>query len=175
MSMLTAAGRFIRTYSTGVVAATISVVFATYMLLTGGGSGNGGVSPVLVRHQPVQSPLKERPEQPITPTRRIVAPPLPVVGDMIITGSITPPEKQPSSTQRQQPRRIAPAGPPPRYVLRFAAPQVALVEGAGRLWRVQPGDILPGAGRVVRIEERSRNRWVVKTFDGRRMREISSR
>jgi len=140
MKPLSALVRFVKTYSTGVVAASISVSFAAYMLITGGGGGGLTVDgPVVVHH--VQ---KTTPKEPL---------------------------RKPLRSARKRPGgRNA-----PQYVLRFATPDVALVEGSGRLWSVEPGDILPGAGRVIRIENRGHDHWVVKAYDGRTIREIGSR
>jgi len=176
MSLAGQIAGFVKTYSTGVVAAGFSITFATYMLITGGaGGGTGGQPRVVVRHVPVASPLKERLEVSIVPNHTIGEERIPPAGDMLITGSIGRAGKE--SLLRRPLRRGARkrGSGRTRYVLRFATPDVALVEGSGRMWSVEPGDILPGAGRVVRIETRGRDRWVVKTFDGRRIREISGR
>ncbi len=170
---------FVRTYSTGVIAATVSVGFAGYMLITGGPGGGGGlpVVQVAVRHVPVHSPLKEAPEYAIAPRNRITGQPLPALNDQLITGSIDVAKTRPAK-QTEKPAPVRPPEEPrkpPRYVLRFAAERMALVEGAGRLWRVEPGDILPGAGRVLDIRQRKRGQWVVRTFDGRRYRDIGAR
>ena len=51
------------------------------------------------------------------------------------------------------------------YVVLGARDQVALVEGRYGERAVRPGDILPGAGRVERIE-RQDGEWVVLTDQG---------
>ncbi|MCI4679796.1 hypothetical protein K9U39_11750 [Rhodoblastus acidophilus] len=51
------------------------------------------------------------------------------------------------------------------FVLRDAGHGHALIEGAGRMEEVQPGDILPGGALVERIE-RHGQRWVVRTDRG---------
>ena len=177
MNPLSALVHFVKTYSTGVVAATMSVSFAGYMLISGGaGTGLNIGDPVAVRHVAVESPLSRRLEESITPAR-VIGDNRPLVNDdMLITGSV-------GKAAPKEPRLEAPRHSDKRpreqeradYVLRFATSDVALVEGSGRLWSVEPGDMLPGAGRVIRIEKRGRDRWVVKTNDGRTIREISSR
>ncbi len=177
MNPLSALVRFVKTYSTGVVAATISVSFAAYMLVTGGdGNGLKIDTPVVVHHVPVKSPLKERLEIAIAPTRKTTDGKPLVIEDMLITGSIQKTTPKESLRKPLRSARKRPGGrTTPHYVLRFATPDVALVEGSGRLWSVEPGDILPGAGRVIRIENRGHDHWVVKAYDGRTIREIGSR
>ncbi len=176
MIMLSRLGQWMKTYSTGVIAAAVSVTFAGYMVLTGGKDAGLPESPVVVHHVPVVSPLRERLEVSIVPNHRQAARTLPVRGDMLITGSVTRASAKGSLLRRPpQQGRTTGRRNRPHYVLRFATREIALVEGSGRMWSVEPGDILPGAGRVVRIERRKRNHWVLKTFDGRNIREIGSR
>ena len=175
MSILSSLSAFFRDNSLGIVSAMASVGFAGYMLVFGGGGGGAGLmgGSVVVSHVPVNSPLKERPQQALTPTRyRTIARRLPEE-DLLITGSLRAqaPEGPPEGAARARSAREA---PPVSYVLRFATPDIALVEGSGRLWSVGRGDLLPGAGRVVDIEQRARDRWVVKTFDGKTIQEIGA-
>ncbi len=168
--------QFLKDYSAGVVAAGLSVAFAGYMLFTGGAGGGLRVEQVVaVRHAPVSSPLLARPEHVIAPAHGLPGQPLPMIGGDIITGSIEPVKTRARQDDEKPAHGRPGSGKAPRYVLRFAAPRMALVEGAGRLWRVGRGDILPGAGRVVDIRQQARHRWVVRTFDGRRYREIGER
>ncbi len=51
------------------------------------------------------------------------------------------------------------------YVLRDVRDGVAIVEGADGVREVSPGDLLPGAGRVRRLERRS-GQWVLVTAEG---------
>ena len=51
------------------------------------------------------------------------------------------------------------------FVLRDASSRRAIVEGAGRMEEIEPGDILPGGAVVERIERRGQN-WVVTTDRG---------
>ncbi|MBV8104973.1 MAG: hypothetical protein JO223_10190 [Hyphomicrobiales bacterium] len=53
-----------------------------------------------------------------------------------------------------------------RYVVLGARDDVALLEGRDGEYAVRPGDVLPGAGRVERIE-REAGSWVVLTDQGR--------
>ena len=52
-----------------------------------------------------------------------------------------------------------------RYVVLGARDDVALIEGRDGQYAVRPGDVLPGAGRVERIE-RAGGSWVVLTDQG---------
>ena len=52
-----------------------------------------------------------------------------------------------------------------RYVVLGARDDVALIEGRDGEYAVRPGDVLPGAGRVERIE-RAGGSWVVLTDQG---------
>src|SRR5271165_592413 len=52
-----------------------------------------------------------------------------------------------------------------RYVVLGARDDIALVEGRDGEYAVRPGDVLPGAGRVERIEREGGN-WVVLTDQG---------
>jgi outer membrane murein-binding lipoprotein Lpp len=52
-----------------------------------------------------------------------------------------------------------------RYVVLGARDDVALIEGRDGEYAVRPGDVLPGAGRVERIEREGGN-WVVLTDQG---------
>jgi hypothetical protein len=51
------------------------------------------------------------------------------------------------------------------YVLREARIGVALVQGNGTAYRIKPGNFLPGAGRVLSVEQRE-DTWVVVTTQG---------
>src|SRR5271166_306449 len=52
-----------------------------------------------------------------------------------------------------------------RYVVLGARDDIALIEGRDGEYAVRPGDVLPGAGRVERIEREGGN-WVVLTDQG---------
>ncbi len=170
---------FLSTYSTPLLAATFSVAFAGYAIVTG---GNGGMPDIVafVRHAPVKSPLSEAPAHRIVPTHRLLPDAGPVFVDPIITGSVDKPHESgtPEKGQRARSGGVSKAERrpdrerPPRYVLRFATREMALVEGEGRLWDVSPGDVLPGLGRVTAIERKKREGWVVKASDGERVWEI---
>jgi hypothetical protein len=51
------------------------------------------------------------------------------------------------------------------YVLREAQMGVAVVQGNGAAYRIKPGNFLPGAGRVLSVEQRE-DTWVVVTTQG---------
>jgi len=51
------------------------------------------------------------------------------------------------------------------YVLQEADIDAAVVQGRGTAYRVRPGNFLPGAGRVLSIEQRE-DKWVVVTTQG---------
>jgi len=170
---------FLSTYSTPLLAATFSVAFAGYAIITG---GNGGLPDIVafVRHAPVESPLSEAPAHRIVPTHRLLPDAGPVFVDPIITGSVDKPHEPEGAGKGQRARsgevskaeRRPEREKPPRYVLRFATQEMALVEGEGRLWDVAPGDVLPGLGRVMAIERKKKRGWVVKASDGERIWEI---
>jgi len=77
--------------------------------------------------------------------------PTPAHGD--VTGSVTPPETKPKPVILED------------YVVRKVFDGVALVEGRRGIIEVEPGAVLPGAGRVEEIR-RQDGRWVVVTSKG---------
>jgi len=176
MSVLGAVWDFLKTYSLGLAAATASTGFAAYMLVHGGPGGLGIGGDIVVAHVPVDSPLKERPQNGIMPTRMKLPDEVSPAANPIITGSL-------KDEKREEKSRAVPVqaveqnpghGGAPKYVLRFATRQLALLEGAGRLWSVEPGDELPGAGRVMRIVPKGASKWAVETFDGKRRHVFTS-
>ena len=170
MSILGAIMDFLKTYALGLTAAAASTGFAAYMIVHGGAGGLGIGGDIVVAHVPVDSPLEKRPQNGIMPTRMKLPEEVSPAANPIITGSLKDekheekPRAVPVQTVEQNPGN----GGVPKYVLRFATRQLALLEGAGRLWSVEPGDELPGAGRVMRIVRKAGNRWAVETFDGKR-------
>jgi hypothetical protein len=174
-------GAFLKTYAPGLVAAGLSTAFATYMIYTGGNGGaDAGLPTVFVRHAPVERVVSRPPAHPVVPGNRLL-PDAPLVADELITGTVgrVPHETEDRDTRpdaerkgRQHVERRPGEEPLPKYVLRFASPAMALVEGAGRLWNVEPGDELPGLGRVIAIERKG-GRWIVRASDGSREYEIS--
>jgi hypothetical protein len=85
------------------------------------------------------------------------------------TASIPKPLPRPTQVQTAsagpaQAARPA-AGPYRAFVLRDIGGGHALIEGAGRMEEVEPGDILPGGALVQRIERRGQS-WVVMTDRG---------
>ncbi len=183
-------GAFFRTHAPGLVAAGLSTAFAAYMIVTGGDGGDPELPVVFVRHAPVEKVVSRQPSMPIVPGNRLL-PDAPLVADELITGTVGPvPHGDAEGTGDKAPGRDAGGGdgdegrkgrqhverrpeeePLPHYVLRFASPAMALVEGDGRLWTVEPGDALPGLGRIIAIERRQ-GRWVVRLSDGTRSYEI---
>lgn len=63
------------------------------------------------------------------------------------------------------PQSVRSAIPPQGYVLRKVTNGIAFLESREGLRTVEPGQILPGAGRVTKIEKRGQN-WVVVTSRG---------
>ena len=169
MSIISAITEFLKTHSLGLTAAAASTSFATWMLITGGPGANGPQVDITVAHAPVDNPMKQRPEEAIMPSRMKLSSEASPAAAPLITGSLK--EEAHKDRPRTVPaRRAQPAtgnGDVPHYVLRFATRQLALLEGAGRLWSVEPGDELPGAGRVMRIVPRDGGKWAVETFDGK--------
>ncbi len=181
-------GEFLKAYAPGLVAAGLSTAFATYMIATGGNGGVPDLPTIFVRHAPVEKVVSRQPNTPIVPGNRLL-PDAPLAADEMITGTVGPVPHGGDETEgrgaagervrnegtghkgRQHVERRPGEEPLPRYVLRFASPAMALVEGGGRLWTVEPGDELPGMGRVVAIERR-KGRWVVRLSDGSRTYEI---
>lgn len=80
-------------------------------------------------------------------------------------GSIPLPPTRPKTSvvaaSAKQERRPAATG----FVLRGARRGVALVEAHGELIELRPGDLLPGAGRVIAIERRGAG-WTVRAERG---------
>lgn len=158
---------FIKTYSTGVIAATISTWFAGYMLI------NGQVSEekidVVIRHQPVVSPLKGRLRTGSVPKQWQPDEVTALPSDQIQTGSIPKSaDNSPGRGKKQNMRQVNEAPlitGPNSYVVRIATKELALVEGGGKLWSVKPGRLLPGSGRVLHIKRRNK-KWVVVTTHG---------
>ncbi|HUO54614.1 MAG TPA: hypothetical protein VMU18_07730 [Rhodoblastus sp.] len=88
--------------------------------------------------------------------------------DKTPTASIARPLPRPTQTQTAAsaaPASHAVAGPYRAFVLRDVGGGRAIVEGAGRMEEVEPGDILPGGAMVERIERRGQT-WVVRTSRG---------
>ncbi len=175
MSILGTITEFFKTYALGLTAAVASTGFATYMVVTGGPGGLQD-SGIVVAHAPVNSPLEKRPQYGIMPTRMKLPDEVAPAANPIITGSLKDEkhEKEPRAVPVQAVEQNPGHGGAPNYVLRFATRQLALLEGAGRLWSVEPGDELPGAGRVMRIVPKGTSKWAVETFDGKRRHVFTS-
>ena len=158
---------FIRTYFTGFVAATTSTIFAAYMMV------NGQVSEdkfdIVVRHNPVISPLNGKLHTGSVPKQQQPDDVKPLPGGQILTGSLPGnTDKSSGRSQKQDMRRVIQnhlGNNPSIYTLRIATKEIALVEGGGKLWSVRPGRLLPGSGRVLVIKRRGK-KWVVVTTHG---------
>lgn len=155
---------FAKTYSTGVIAASISTIFASYMLI------NGRFTPdpisVTVRHQPVTSPLAGRIKMMTVRKQPPTANPQGVPFDEIETGSIPNIGFQRQTVGKKEDMRpILPSRLDAlkyNYSIRIATSEIALLEGGGRIWNVRRGSLLPGAGRVLEIKK-EKTSWVVVT------------
>ncbi len=127
---------------------------------------------IAVSHVPVINPLAKRAKYSSVP-RRFVKPDIPDISvlqlDNLITGSIPKPEKSSTKTSEKvdlKVTRYTPRQDPAKlYVVRIATPEMALVEGLGRLWSVSPGHLLPKSGRVLEIKKDG-SKWVVVTTNG---------
>lgn len=158
---------FVQTYSAGVIAATISTGFASYIVVNG--QMTGDVPNIVVRHNPVISPLTGKIPGKAVPKQWLPDDVLLHVNDRIFTGSLPKDKKKKSSrTAKQDKRKIHANQLDPKsgsYILRIATKELALVEGRGKLWSVRPGGLLPGSGRVLEIVQRGKQ-WVVVTTHG---------
>lgn len=167
MTFFNEVARFIRTYLMGVVAAAVSTFFAGYMLI------HGEVSEedinIVVRHNPVASPLTGRLYTASIPKHFQLNNVPRFVDDQLITGSVS--RKVDKSQARSKKENMLKVfnkplnNTRPRYKLKIATAKIALVEGNGKLWSVSPGRLLPGFGRVLRIRQRGR-KWIVVTTHG---------
>ena len=165
--MMSSIALFVKTYSTGVVSATLSVIFASYMFIHG--EVETTVPAIAVTHVPVINPLVKRSTYASVP-RRFEKSDINVLQlDDLVTGSIAKQQKKQTKTTRKvdlKVTRYTPVQDPTKlYVVRIATPEMALVEGLGRLWSVSPGHLLPKTGRVLEIKNEG-SKWVVVTTNG---------
>jgi hypothetical protein len=144
----------------GFMAALASAGFAGVMMSADNSRPMfGGIEHLMLFAQPIHG-------QPPVSIAQGQNAPLPSDIDFSATGSIG----------RKDPRLMdgSPAGMLPAqptepiiktYALQVAEAGVAVVQGRGTSYRVQPGYFLPGAGRVLSIEQRD-DKWVVVTTQG---------
>lgn len=119
------------------------------------------------KRQPAEAAKAAAPE----PDKAAIAAPAPreaPSASVPVTPPAPPP--QPPTTRAEPPAPVQKVAPtPPRIVsgfrLRDAFRGNALVETSRGVIDVQPGDVLPGAGRVLAIQRRG-GRWVVATESG---------
>lgn len=167
MSIVAKFTLFVETYSAGVIAATLSVGFAGYIMVNG--RMTAPPPNIVIRHNPVVSPLTGSVAGRTVPKQWSPDEIALLTGPQLITGSLP-------KTQREISGRIAKQDQPQvranqknsnigQYVLRVATEKIALVEGLGKLWSVRPGGLLPGSGRVLEIVRRD-EKWIVVTTHG---------
>lgn len=147
--------------SAGVGTAAASVGFAIFMFSTDHSHPNfNGVEHLMLFAQPLHgrpSPLVEK-DQTTGPAASGV--------DYSATGVI-PRRGRGAAVARDAPKANVPETEPVirTYVLEQADFGVAIVQGHGSAYRIRPGGYLPGAGRIISIEQRG-EKWVVVTTQG---------
>jgi hypothetical protein len=147
--------------STGVTAALASAAFAAGMISTDHSHPMfGGIEHLMLFAQPMHS-------KPKALMARVQKPPIAEPGiDYAATGTIRP--KNPPAPD---PGDVAPIHLPATepiirgYYLQEARAGFAVVQGQAAAYRVLPGAFLPGAGRVLSVEQRN-DKWVVVTTQG---------
>lgn len=147
--------------STGLAAALASAGFAVMMMSTDHSHPMfGGIEHLMLFAQPLHRNdptlmARTEKEQPAEPGI-----------DYNTTGTI-PHRQLPGVDRDDLPPLRLPATEPviKAYVVQEARIGIALVQGRGAAYRVLPGAFLPGAGRVLSIEQRD-GRWVVVTTQG---------
>ena len=167
MSLASGFWSFIETYYTGVIAAAFSTGFAVYISMSGQMVDNP--PSVAVRHNPVASPLEGKVVGTAVPKQWTPDGVLPLASDQLLTGSLPESTSKLSGRAAKQDRKRIFANrvdtSKGHYILRVATEKIALVEGRGKLWSVQPGRLLPGYGRVLKIMQKNKH-WVVLTTYG---------
>ncbi len=144
----------------GFTAALASAGFAGIMMTTDHSRPLfGGIEHLMLFAQPLHSRPPAAIAQGQTPSRDDAV-------DYTATGSI---KRKASRLMDGDPAVKLPPEPTEpiimSYVLQEAQNGVAVVQGRGTAYRVQPGNLLPGAGRVLTVERRE-DRWVVVTTQG---------
>ncbi len=146
--------------STGLAAALASAGFAVMMMSTDHSHPMfGGIEHLMLFAQPLHH------NQPTLMARTEKEQPGEPGIDYGATGTI-PRRQLPADRNDLQPMRLPATEPVIKaYVVQEARIGIALVQGRGAAYRVLPGALLPGAGRVLSIEQRD-GRWVVVTTQG---------
>lgn len=144
----------------GLMAALASAGFAGIMMSADNSHPMfGGIEHLMLFAQPIHG-------QPPVAIAQGQNAPLPSDIDFSATGSIK--RKDPRLTDAN-PAAMVPEQPTEpiikTYALQEAEAGVAVVQGRGTSYRVQPGYFLPGAGRVLSVEQRD-DKWVVVTTQG---------
>ncbi|MGO9007067.1 MAG: hypothetical protein ACLQIQ_03970 [Beijerinckiaceae bacterium] len=146
--------------ATGVAGAVASAGFAALMISTDHSRPMfNGIEHLMLFAQPIHG----RPGPIVARTHE---PPADAGVDYSATGTIR--KSDPRSSDNTEGTMVrAPATEPviTGYVLQEAQIGAALVQGHGRAYRVKPGNLLPGAGRVLSVEQRE-DKWVVVTTQG---------
>ena len=146
--------------SAGIGTAAVSASFAAFMLTTDHSRPNfNGIEHLMLFAQPLHgqpSPLVAK-DQTTRPSPGV---------DYSATGVI-PRRGQGASDARDTPKANVPETEPviKGYVLEQADLGVAIVQRHNSSFRIRPGAYLPGAGRIIAIEQRG-DKWVVVTTQG---------
>jgi hypothetical protein len=147
--------------SGGLTAALASAGFAVFMMSTDHSNPTfPGIEHLMLFAQPIHG------KPPALMARVRKTPPGEPGIDDTVTGSIRP--KVPLIIDKGElPQVRLPATEPiiKAYVLQEARNGAAIIQGRTAAYRVLPGAFLPGAGRVISIEQRD-DRWVVVTTQG---------
>jgi hypothetical protein len=146
--------------ATGVAGAVASAGFAAIMITTDHSHPVfSGIEHLMLFAQPIHGRS--------TPViARTYQPPADAGIDYSATGTIR--RTDPRSSDTTEGTMVRPPATEPiimGYVLQEAQIGVALVQGHGTVYRVKPGNLLPGAGRVLSVEQRE-DKWVVVTTQG---------
>ena len=145
---------------TGVFAAVASASFATYMVSTNHSHPTfNGIEHLMLFAQPIRGvPLPVVARVPQTSGDQGI--------DFTATGTIPGNSGSSVATSYALPTLSPRDGPIIKgFVLRGVSGNVAMVEGADGMYRLEPGTILPGAGRVRAIQWR-KGKFVVVTTQG---------
>ncbi len=165
--MITVIATFLKTYIVGIVGASISTTFALYMFING--QEKEDLPNVVVAHVPVMNPLDSKLTTASVPRRPKFTNSIMLPQSVRRTSSISKQLNSGTNVSVKQDMlkigRLPPQDPQSLYILRLATGDMALLEGNGKLWSVQPGHILPGTGRVLQIKKNGA-KWVVVTTNG---------
>ena len=146
--------------ATGVAGAVASAGFAVFMISTDHSHPMfSGIEHLMLFAQPIHG-------RPAPVVARTHEPPADAAIDYSATGSIR--HSDPNSSDKTEGTMVRSSATEPTiagYVLQEARTGVALVQGRGTAYWVKPGNLLPGAGRVLSVEQRE-DKWVVVTTQG---------